>query len=183
MKNQVKFKIGEIEFEAAGSSEIIEREREYFLNNILPVAVDSIRITKQINATPVYPETFESNNVSFPEQEKSVQSIENISKTTIPYAEEDVSRTNLATFLTEFGDVTEADFILISAYYDEKRNHVESFSVENVKNYYEEARRPKYSNNSALLNQLAKKSLIIEKKPNEKTSRKFYILSKLGIDY
>ena len=35
MNNKVKFKIGEIEFEAEGSAEVVERERNVFLNALL----------------------------------------------------------------------------------------------------------------------------------------------------
>ena len=46
MENHVKFKIGEIEFEAEGSAEVVERERNVFLNVLLPAAVDAIVRTR-----------------------------------------------------------------------------------------------------------------------------------------
>ncbi len=42
----MKFKIGEIEFEADGSAEVVERERNVFLNALLPAAVDAIVRTR-----------------------------------------------------------------------------------------------------------------------------------------
>lgn len=183
MEHQVKFKIGEIEFEASGSAEIIERERNFFLNNLLPVAVDAIKITKQAKAVPVYTDTSNPNTTSIVEMENNIQLIEDVPKIAIPSIEGDLARTNLATFLTEFGDLTETDLVLISAYYDEKRNGISSFSSKNVRKYYEEARRPKYSNNSSLLNALAKKSLIIENGSEGQKKQKNYTISVLGIDH
>ena len=46
MDNKVKFKIGEIEFEAEGSAEVVERERNVFLNALLPAAVEAIVRTR-----------------------------------------------------------------------------------------------------------------------------------------
>lgn len=183
MEHQVKFKIGEIEFEAAGSAEIIERERNFFLNNLLPVAVDAIKITKQANAIPVYTDISETNSTSTIEKETNIQLIEDVPKIAISSIQEDLERTNLATYIVKFGDLTDTNFVLISAYYDEKRNKINSFSSESVKKYYEEARRPKYSNNSVLLNSLAKKSLIIENTSEKQKKQKKYTISSLGIKY
>ena len=54
MNNKVKFKIGEIEFEAEGSSEVVERERNVFLNSLLPAAVDAIVRTRGSEKTIRY---------------------------------------------------------------------------------------------------------------------------------
>lgn len=54
MENRVKFKIGEIEFEAEGSAEVIERERNVFMNALLPAAVDAIVRTRGVDSANQY---------------------------------------------------------------------------------------------------------------------------------
>ena len=54
MENKVKFKIGEIEFEAEGSAEVIEREREVFMNALLPASVEAIVKTRDVDKNTQY---------------------------------------------------------------------------------------------------------------------------------
>lgn len=65
MENRVKFKIGEIEFEAEGSAEVIERERNVFMNALLPAAVDAIVRTRGVESANQY---IENNKMPLIEQ-------------------------------------------------------------------------------------------------------------------
>lgn len=105
-----------------------------------------------------------------------------LSENAIPLTEEskDLSRTR---YIAQFGQIGEQDFALISAYYDEKKNGNTSFTSDNVKQYYNDARRNKFSNVSVLLGKLAQKGLIMDDPNAERKTPKAYILTSQGIDY
>lgn len=178
MENKVKFKIGEIEFEAEGSAEVIEREREIFMNALLPAAVDAIVRTRGGNVRNQYIETEPSLVMIGETPAISATALQNNQAEDI-----DWQRTSLSSYVGKFGKVNDRDFVLISAYYYEKKNGIKSFSIESVKQYYNEARRNKYSNPSQLLTDLAKKGLIMDDPDNGKKSPKYYIISSEGIEY
>lgn len=175
MENRVKFKIGEIEFEAEGTAEVIERERGIFLNSILPAAIDAVVKTRTVesvnnsylSSVGAAPHAIECKEVDCVGVEKRM----------------DLSRTNLVTFLKQYGNLSDQDFVLFSAYYDEKKNNIKSFSSESVKKYYAEARRTEYSNVSALLRELAKKGLIMDDPDAEQKTPKTYIITNEGLTY
>ncbi len=175
---RVKFEIGEIKFEAEGSADLVERERSIFNNTLLPAAIDAIVRTRGVPQTidvtdsklPGSVLLEESNNLLLPE--KSFEKIQ-----------EDLSRTSLASFLKGFGFLSEQDFVLIAAYYDEKKNETKVFTSESIKQYYIDARRPKYSNNSELLKNLANKGYIMDDPDVKKKIPKQYILTNDGINY
>lgn len=176
MENRVKFKIGEIEFEAEGSAEVVERERSVFLNALLPAAVDAIVRTrgeipkKQYLADEEHQELLPTN------------AVESIAATTFGGAN-DLSRTSLSSFIKNFGTLNEQDFALIAAYYDEKKNNTPMFSSDSVKQYYSDARRSEYSNCSTLLSELVKKGLIMDAPNPETKTPKQYVLTSIGITY
>lgn len=180
MDNKVKFKIGEIEFEAEGSAEVVERERNVFLNALLPAAVDAIVRTRgaekavqyiPADSTPALMDSAPQDVLPLP------------TNPTMSGAGIDFSRTSLCSYISKFGHIGDQDFALIAAYYDEKKNGTSSFSSETVKQYYTDARRTKYSNISELLRQLTQKGLIMDDPNAEKKTPKFYILTNEGINY
>ncbi|SEO01175.1 hypothetical protein SAMN04488134_103114 [Amphibacillus marinus] len=175
MQNRVKFKIGEIEFEAEGSAETIERERAVFMNKLLPAAVDAIVRTRGERQT--------KSNIGVVEQPATLLEIENKEDSYSISPAKDLSRTSLVSYSNGFGKLTEQDFVLIAAYYEENKNGIKSFSSENVKQYYSNARRKKYSNNSQLLNDLAQKGLIMDDSNAEKAHPKHYVLTSEGLEY
>lgn len=175
MENRVKFKIGEIEFEAEGTEEVIERERDIFLNSILPAAIEAVVKTRAVENVN---DSYLSSVVGAPQEieckeEDCVKAKEGI----------DLSRTSLVTFLKQYGGLNDQDFVLFSAYYDEKKNSIKSFSSESVKKYYAEARRTEYSNVSELLRKLAKKGLIMDDPNAEQKTPKTYIITDEGLTY
>ena len=179
MENRVKFKIGEIEFEAEGSVELIERERKVFMEALLPAAIDAIVRTRGAeNATQYIAVAQEPRQMLIEEGP-----INAIADNTTMQTKSDFSRISLASFLTRYGITSEQDFVLIAAYYDEKKNNTLSFSSENVKKYYAEARRTEYSNVSMALNQLAKKGLIMDAPNAAQKTPKQYILTSDGMKY
>lgn len=176
MENKVKFRIGEIEFEAEGSAEVIEREREIFLSSLLPAAVDAIKNTRGVS----YQKQIVESNETTP----LLQSVSSDISEGSLLEDIDFSRTSLVSFISEFGSLSEQDFVLFAAYYEEmKAGEQISFCKDSVVHYYEDARRTKYSNNSELLRQLAKKGFIMDAPNSEKKNPKYYILTSKGIDY
>lgn len=180
MNNKVKFKIGEIEFEAEGSAEVVERERNVFLNALLPAAVDAIVRTRGVEKAVQY---ISADSTPALMDAASQDVLPLSTNSTTSGAGIDFSRTSLCSYISKFGYIGDQDFALIAAYYDEKKNGTSSFSSETVKQYYTEARRTKYSNISELLRQLAQKGLIMDDPNAEKKTPKFYILTNEGINY
>lgn len=177
MENHVKFKIGEIEFEAEGSAEVVERERNVFLNVLLPAAVDAIVRTRGGEKSTQYIEAVEQSSPLL------VENIDTPNNGDIELNSMNLSRTSLASFLKNYGKLSEQDFTLIAAYYDEKKNKITSFSTETVKKYYVEARRTEPSNISMAVNRLAQKGLIMDAPNIEQKIPKQYILTIDGIKY
>lgn len=177
MENRVKFKIGEIEFEAVGSEEVIERERNVFLMTLLPAAVDALVRTRggSIQKTQ-YLEEPEEFKVLSPLPPTSIDDINNRLNV-------DFSKTSLASFLKDYGTLNEQDFTLISIYFDENKNDALTFSSESIKSYYAEARRPEYSNISVLLTRLAKNGYIMDAPNSEENTLKQYKLTSYGLSY
>lgn len=179
MDNKVKFKIGEIEFEAEGSAEVVERERNVFLNTLLPAAVDAIVRTRGAEKAVQYISADSTPAL----MDSALQDVLPLSTISTSGTGIDFSRTSLCSYISKFGHIGDQDFALIAAYYDEKKNGTSSFSSETVKQYYTDARRTKYSNISGLLRQLAQKGLIMDDPNTEKKTPKFYILTNEGINY
>ena len=95
----------------------------------------------------------------------------------------DLSRTSLSSFIGKYGCIGDQDFVIIAAYYEEKKNGNKSFTSESVKQFYSDARREKYSNYSDLLKKLAQKGLIMDDPDCEKKIPKPYILTADGLSY
>lgn len=176
MENRVKFKIGDIEFEAEGTAEVIEKERSIFLNSILPAAIDAVVRTRTVE--PLNNEKYIDLNVDTSQllDYKAINNYE-LEK------DIDLSRTNLVTFLKPYGNLNDQDFVLFAAYYEEKKNLIKSFSSEVVKKFYSDARRVEYSNISELLRRLAQKGLIMDEPNAEQKIPKTYIITSEGINY
>lgn len=177
MENKIKFKIGEIEFEAEGSAEVIQREREIFLNALLPAAVDAIVRTRGTERATQYVFAEETPEL-LSEGKNETYNVANENVTSI-----DWSRTSLSSYMSKFGTLSDRDFVLVAAYYDEQKNSTKSFSIESVKQYYVDARRQKYSNYSQLLLDLAKKGFIMDAPGAEKKMPKYYVITTEGIKY
>ncbi len=176
---RVKFKIGEIEFEAEGSADLVERERSIFSNTLLPSAVDAIVRTRGVAQATQYIEAVEQPTKQLVKDTTS----DAIADTAYISAENDYSRMNLASFLKKFGTLSEQDFALFSAFFDEMKNGKKSFTKDDLERYYTEARRTVPSNISMSLNQLAQKGLIMDAVDVEQKLPKPYMVSSEGISY
>ncbi len=174
---KLKYKVGDIEFEAEGPAEVVEQQRINFMNIVLPAAVEAMVRTQAVAERQPYIETT-------PQAPMLETGIQINSASSNPQSEIDFSRTSLASFLKKYGVLNDQDFTLFAAYFDEKKNGCKAFSSENVKQYYQDGRRPAYSNNSALLAQLAKKGYIMDTAvPEGAKSGKYYMLTDAGFNY
>jgi hypothetical protein len=174
---KLKYKVGQIEFEAEGPADVVEQQRLNFMDAVLPAAVNAMVQTHTVSENREYIETVTNQ----PLLEGGSSGVAVVSKN-----EENVdySRTSLSSFLKKHGTLNDQDFTLFAAYFDEKKNGITAFSSESVKQYYLEGRRSAYSNNSELLRQLAKKGFIMDAvAPEGAKSGKYYMLTDDGIAY
>lgn len=174
---KLKYKVGEIEFEAEGPVEVVEQQRVNFMSAVLPVAVDAMVRTQAFTERQPYieataqPSMIES---GVPDELLAIS----------PRLENDFSRTSLASFLKKYGNLSEQDFTLFAAFFDERKNAKKSFSIDDVKKYYAEARRPIPTNPSMSLNRLAEKGYIMDApKPVDVKNGNYYMLTNDGIAY
>lgn len=174
---RVKFEIGEIKFEAEGSADLVERERSIFNNILLPAAIDAIMRIRGVVQNPKYTEVREA------QQPLSATFSNIVPECTALEYNTDLSRTTLASFIKKYGVISEQDFILFSAYFNEMKNHASYFNKDEAEKYYAEARRPKSKNISMCLTQLAQKGFIIDAIDIEQKSPKPYRISNEGLEY
>ena len=174
---RVKFEIGEIKFEAEGAADLVERERSIFNNTLLPAAIEAIVRTHGM-----------LQNSKCIEAQESQLPVLATASTVIPVnsvldLDTDLSRTTLASFIKRFSQLSEQDFVLFSAYFDEIKNHASYFSKNEVEKYYAEARRTKPQNISMCLTQLAQKGYIIDATDVNQKTPKPYRISSEGLEY
>ena len=174
---KLEYKVGAIEFKAEGPADVVEQQRVNFMNAVLPAAVEAMVRTQ---AAPV-----QSNYIEAEPQAPMLEAGEEPNpKPLVLSPDTDLSRTNLTSYLKPYGTLTDQDFTLFAANFDEVKNGTTAFSVENVKKYYLEGRRTAYSNNSALLRQLAKKGYIMDAPvPEGAKAGKYYMLTDAGMAY
>lgn len=174
---KLKYKVGEIEFEAEGPAEAVEQQRVNFMNAVLPAAVEAMVRTQTVVERQPYIESAT--------QPALLEAGASDAPMVTPHqTENDFSRTSLASFLKKYGTLGDQDFTLFAAYFDEKKNGTKAFSIENVKQYYQEGRRPAYSNNGMLLKYLVQKGYIMDTVvPEGAKPGNYYMLTTDGIAY
>ena len=168
MQNKVRFKIGEIEFEAEGDAEVIAKERKEFVSTLLPLAIDAISkiaSTRQITRVNTVP------------QSSTTDEIDSYQIT------EDLSRKSLASYVKEKGAESINDFILCAAYFKNKQNEMDSFSSKTALIFFSEAKRRPPKNPSSFLGQLAARGLIMESPSAKGKTPTEYILTSEGEEY
>ena len=174
---KLEYKVGAIEFKAEGPADVVEQQRVNFMNAVLPAAVEAMVRTQ---AAPV-----QSNFIEAAPQAPMLEAgAETKRETAVLSLETDLSRTSLSAFIKKYGPLTEQDFTLFSAYFDEMKNGTKAFFIDDVKRYYSEARRSMPKNPSMSLYKLAEKGLIMDTQaPGDAKAGKFYTLTNEGLDY
>lgn len=174
---KLEYKVGAIEFKAEGPADVVEQQRVNFMNAVLPAAVEAMVRTQAVPVQAHYVE-------AAPQALMLEAGMDPKQTIGVHFPETDFSRTNLTSFLKPYGALTEQDFTLFAAYFDEVKNGTTAFSIENVKQYYLEGRRTAYSNNSELLRKLVKKGYIMDAPlPEGAKTGKYYMLTDAGMTY
>ena len=174
---KLEYKVGAIEFKAEGSADAVEQQRINFMESVLPAAVDAMTRTQGATVQGSY---FESAPQT-PMLEARAQEEHTIA---IPVAGADLSRTSLSSFLKQYGTLTELNFTLFSAYFDEVKNGKKAFSIEDVKRYYAEARRPVPKNPSMSIHRLVERGHLMDaSSPDDEKNGKYYMLTDDGMTY
>ncbi|HOI84975.1 MAG TPA: hypothetical protein PLP48_02755 [Acholeplasmataceae bacterium] len=162
MNYRLRLKIKEYEIEVEGSEEFIQSEKKYFFEKVL-----------QIDSSD------KQSNYAHNDQVDGVVG-NPIKETMITF---DPNRDNLITYTNKFGTPNDLDFVLIAARYDEIKNNNSSFDNKKIINWYDDARRKKYSNYSVLITKLIKKGMIMSVNSIESGNSKSYRLTSDGIKY
>ncbi len=174
---KLEYKVGAIEFKAEGPADVVEQQRVNFMNIVLPAAVEAMVRTQ---AAPV-----QSNYIEAAHQAPMLEAgVETKQETAAFSPEADLSRTNLSAFLNKYGPLTEQDFTLFAAYFDEMKNGTKAFFIDDVKRYYSEARRALPKNPSVSIYRLVEKGHIMDTQPPEGAKAgKYYMLTDAGMSY
>ena len=174
---KLKYKVGEIEFEAEGPAEAVEQQRVNFMNAVLPAAVEAMVRTHTVVERQPYVE-------SATQPALLDVAASDAPMVTSNQTENDLGRTSLASFLKKYGVLSEQDFTLFAAFFDEQKNGKKSFSIDDVKRYYAEARRTMPKNPSMSTFRLAEKGYIMDApKPEDVKNGNYYMLTTSGIEY
>lgn len=174
---KLEYKVGAIEFKAEGPADVVEQQRVNFMNTVLPAAVEAMVRTQAAPAQSNYIE-------AAPQAPMLEAGVETKQETAVCSPETDFSRTSLSAFIKKYGPLTEQDFTLFSAYFDEMKNGTKAFCIDDVKRYYSEARRSMPKNPSMSLYKLAEKGFIMDTQaPEDAKAGKFYTLTNEGLDY
>ena len=159
---KVKFKIGEIEFEAEGLPKDVSNERNVFMNTLLPAAVEAMIRTRGSAIQQDYLDG------SSPVVVSSTPMIGEASQAAS-------SEQSVNEFLNQKNFSSQIDTALGLIYYNEIFRKRSSFSSEDLKQYFKEAKTKVPANVSDVINKLVGKSQIM---PADEKG--FYQLTRTG---
>jgi len=158
MVNRIHYKLGLIEFEAEGDSELIEREREHFFS-ILPQAI-----------TAVSPFVNDKTQIIEVSQDSGDDS-------PLPLLPEDNSKKyeSVALFLNEKSFNTDVERVLGVAYYINQVENEQFITSKDIEDKFTKARFTKPTNINASINQNISKGFICEHNEKKSGFKSFYI--------
>ena len=159
---KVKFKIGEIEFEAEGLPEDVSNERNTFMNTLLPAAVEAMIRTR---ANTIQRDCLDGNAPA------GVLTTPMFAEASQPICMDQ----SVNEFLGEKNFASQIDTALGLIYYNEFFRKKDSFSSEDLKQYFKDAKIKVPSNVSDVINKLVGKSQIM---PTDEKG--FYQLTRTG---
>lgn len=150
---KVKFKIGEIEFDAEGAPEDVEHQRVAFMDTLLPAAVDAMVRTRGVVAEKKYIESQEMK--SLPEENDD-------SHKEVVATNAEILDMSVNEFLNSKLFSSQIDTALGLIYYNEKSKGRTDFSTDELKQYFKDAKITPPSNPSDVAAKLVGKSFIME---------------------
>lgn len=167
MANKIRIKMGPVEFEAEGDSDLIERERQQFFS-LLPQAI-----------TVVSPVVSQSDNLV--ETVTEYKNVQDSSKLLVVDSVPGSTKyDSIASFLNGKKFSTDVECVMGVAYYIEIVEEKGAFTSKDIELKLAEARRPKPSNTSQFLNLNIKKGFLKEC-PEKKEGLKTYSILNDGI--
>ncbi len=162
MSNKYNIKIGTVELSLDGEADYIEKERAFFFEKILPLAVESASYTRNVqSASPIL--------------ETDYSEIPRISTSNI-------TQLSINEFLKQKCLSSYNDMAMALIYYNEKFNNVTEISSDDLKTCFGNAKIKLPSNVSDIINQLVKKGYIQSVK-NSSSSTKLYSMTVTGEEY
>ena len=168
MINRIKIKFGQIEFEAEGESDLIERERQQFFS-ILPQAITAVSSTIMITEQPklIIDE--------IPLNDNTCQQI-------LGSRSENKSYDSLVTFLKEKNFQNDVELTLGVAYYIDCIDNAGPVTAKEIENKLFEARQGKSSNTNQCITLNIRKGFMVEH-PDKKDGYKAFTLISEGIKW
>ncbi|WP_088186827.1 hypothetical protein [Desulfosporosinus sp. FKA] len=169
MSNRVRIKLGPIEFEVEGDSDLIERERAQFFS-LLPQAITAV--------SPVV-----SNSSQMLEAAKDI--IEISDPPSLPTSElhdNPHSYDSIVAFLKEKSFSSDLERVLGVTYYIDQLEGVSPFTSRDIEAKFTDARLTKPSNISHAINKNIAKGFLCESKEKKEGLKSFY-LSLAGIEW
>lgn len=167
---KLKFKIGQIEFEAEGSPDDVNYQRIEFMDKLLPAAVDAmVRFQGAISGQPIVDASMHETISMSTENQLLEQSNEATLKK---------MRVSINEFLNEKGFVSQIDTAIGLIYFNEIIKECADFSTEELKQYFRDAKIKVPTNSSDIVGKLVGKSFIM--RADEKNR---YKLTRTGISF
>lgn len=152
---KVEFRIGEIEFKAEGDPADVEKQRESFVNILLPLAVDAMVQTRGAMADTQYIEATEQPKL-IPGQ------IEDIPRKKAEQVLNVDNCLSLNEFLNSKGFASQIETAIGLIYYYENVKGCIDFSTDELKRYFRDAKIKVPVNTSDVVNRLVTKSFVMQ---------------------
>lgn len=164
MQNRIRIKLGPIEFEAEGDSELIQREREQFFS-LLPQAIPVVS-SVVIEGSRMLEAVTDG---------KEIQDSPEISA--LPASNVSRSYESVVSFLNEKSFANDSDIVMGVAYYIDCINNDGPFTSKDIENKLSEARQAKPSNIAHCINLNIKKGFIREISTKKDGKKAYQVLS------
>lgn len=148
---RLRYKVGEIEFEAEGNPEDVEQQRLNFMDAVLPAAVEAM----------VRTHTATDNGLYFEAQEADLSLPDAATPALLTSASSSVVM-SINEFLNSKNFSSQIDTALGLVYYNEKNKGIPDFSTDELKQYFRDAKVKVPGNPSDVVSKLVGRSHIME---------------------
>lgn len=148
---KLKYRVGEIEFEAEGNPEDVEQQRLNFMDAVLPAAVEAM----------VKTHTAVGNGLYF-EAQKADLSLSDVATTALLEPTSSSAAMSINEFLNSKNFSSQIDTAVGLVYYYEKNKGVSDFSTDELKQYFRDAKITVPKNPSDVVSKLVNRSHIME---------------------
>lgn len=148
---KLRYKVGEIEFEAEGNPEDVEQQRLNFMDTVLPAAVEAMVRTRISTDNMLHYKTPDADPL-LPE----------MSTPMLLTSDSSSAVTSINEFLNSKNFSSQIDTALGLVYYNEKHKCIPDFSTDELKQYFRDAKIKVPANPSDVVSKLVGRSHIME---------------------